>query len=112
MAFLQSKEWMEFQRSLGREVLEYDKEGISAKAIKYDLPFGKNYLYIPHGPAMDFNQMTGGLKNPVANFVKWFHEEGKKRKSIFVKGEPLVDSVAQALAETKFRKSKKEIQPS
>ncbi|OGN04292.1 MAG: hypothetical protein A2831_01145 [Candidatus Yanofskybacteria bacterium RIFCSPHIGHO2_01_FULL_44_17] len=123
MAFLQSKEWMEFQRSLGREVLEYDKEGISAKAIKYDLPFGKNYLYIPHGPAMDFNQMTGGLKNPVANFVKWLREEGKKRKSIFIKVEPLIDSVAQVLASggkfsagggpaSGWRKSKKEIQPS
>src|SRR3989344_7915081 len=110
--FLQSKEWAEFQRSLGREVLEYEKEGISAKIIRHDLPFKKNYLYIPHGPVMDFNQMIGGLKNPVANFVRGLREEGKKHKSIFVKVEPLTDNVAQALAEVKFRKSKKEIQPS
>src|SRR3989344_4833223 len=105
--FLQSKEWAEFQRSLGREVFEYEKEGISAKIIKHDLsfgrfrtgPFGKNYLYIPHGPKMDFNKMTGGFKNPVANFVKWLYELGKKEKSIFIKSEPLADSVAQALAE-------------
>ncbi|MBI2063740.1 MAG: peptidoglycan bridge formation glycyltransferase FemA/FemB family protein [Candidatus Yanofskybacteria bacterium] len=111
-SFLQSKEWMEFQRSLGRGVFEYEKEGISARIIKYDLPFGKSYLYIPHGPEMDFNRMTGGLKNPVANFVKWLRESGKSQKSIFIKAEPLVDSVAQALVEAKFRKSKKEIQPS
>lgn len=111
-SFLQSNEWAEFQKSLGREVLEYENEGISAKIIRHDLPFRKNYLYIPHEPVMDFNQMTGGLKNPVANFVKWLREEAKKRKSIFVKAEPLVDSVAQALVEHKFRKSKKEIQPS
>lgn len=110
--FLQSKEWAEFQRSLGREVFEYEKEGISAKIIKHDLPFKKNYLYIPHGPEMDFNQMTGGFKNPVANFVKWLHELGKAQKAIFIKAEPLIDSVAQALAEHKFKKSKKEIQPS
>ncbi len=111
-SFLQSKEWVGFQRSLGREVFEYEKEGISAKIIKHDLPFGKNYLYIPHGPHIDFNQMTGGFKNPVVNFVKWLRELGRKEKSIFVKAEPLADSVAQALAENKFRKSKKEIQPS
>ena len=114
--FLQSNEWVEFQRSLGREVLEYEKDGISAKIIKHDLPFKKSYLYIPHGPTMDFNQMTGGFKNPVTNFVKWLREEAKKRKSIFVKIEPLLDSVAQALVDPpaggKFRKSKKEIQPS
>ena len=124
--FLQSKEWVEFQRSLGREVLEYSsstsledsklvldkKDGIRAKIIRHDLPFKKNYLYIPHGPEMDFNQMTGGFKNPVANFVQWLREEGKKRKSIFIKAEPLTDNVAQAMAEVRFKKSKKEIQPS
>lgn len=110
--FLQSGEWTEFQRSLGREVFEYEKEGISAKIIKHALPLGKNYLYIPHGPEINFNEMTGGFKNPVANFIKWLREEGKKCKSIFVKAEPLFDSVAQALAEHRFKKSKKEIQPS
>lgn len=126
-SFLQSNEWAEFQRSLGREVFEYpDLEAeplskevqppvITAKVIRHDLPFGKNYLYIPHGPAINFNAMTGGFKNPVTNFVKWLCEEAKKRKSIFIKAEPLVDSVAQVLADPpagEFRKSKKEIQPS
>lgn len=110
--FLQSNEWAGFQRSLGREVFEYEKEGISAKIIKHELPLRKNYLYIPHGPEMDFNRMIGGLKNPVANFVKWLRELGRREKSIFIKVEPLTDNVAQALAEHKFRKSKKEIQPS
>jgi len=127
ISFLQSREWVGFQRSLGREVLEYPEPKhleaeplskevqppvITAKIIKHDWPFGKNYLYIPHGPEMDFNQMTGGFKNPVANFVKWLRELGKTHKAIFVKVEPLVDSVAQALVEAGFRKSKKEIQPS
>jgi len=103
---------MEFQESLGREVFEYDKEGISAKIIKYRLPFKKSYLYIPHGPVMDFNAMTGGLKNPVSNFVAWLKDLGKEHKSIFVKAEPLIDSVAQALAGKKWKRSKKEIQPS
>lgn len=92
--------------------MEYEKEGISAKIVRHNIPFGKNYLYIPHGPEMDFNQMIGGFKNPVANFVRRLHELGREQKAIFIKAEPLVDSVAQALAEQGFKKSKKEIQPS
>ena len=110
-SFLQSNEWAEFQKSLGREVLEYDKEGISVQIIKHDLPFGKNYLYIPHGPEIDFNSMAGGFKNPINHFVQWLREDAKKC-SIFIKAEPLTDNIAQILVEAGFRKSKKEIQPS
>ena len=111
-SFLQSENWFDFQRSLGRSVFEYDKEGIKAGVIKFPEPFKKSYLYIPHGPEMDFNSMAGGLKNPVKNFVVWLRELAKKEKSIFIKTEPLSDSVAQALAEHGFKKSKKEIHPS
>lgn len=114
--FLQSDEWAGFQRSLGREVFGYAEEGISAKIIQHNLPFHKNYLYTPQGPVFDFNSMAGGFKNPTANFVKYLHELGKKQNSIFVKAEPLVDSVAQQLVDPPagggFKKSKKEIQPS
>jgi lipid II:glycine glycyltransferase (peptidoglycan interpeptide bridge formation enzyme) len=103
---------MEFQESLGRLTLEYEKEGISARIIKHDLPFKKSYLYIPHGPEMDFNLMTGGFKNPVANFIKWLKETAKNENAIFVKIEPANDLIAQTFAERKFKKSKKEIQPS
>ena len=112
MNFLQSKDWSDFQRSLGRPVFEYDQSGIKAGVIKFNLPFKKSYLYIPAGPEMDFNSMAGGLKNPVSNFVVWLKELARKEKSIFIKAEPLSDSVAQTLADHKFKKSKKEIQPS
>ena len=111
-SFLQSKDWFDFQRSLGRPVFEYDKEGIKAGVIKFPEPFKKSYLYIPHGPEMDFNSMAGGLKNPVSNFITWLKELAKKEKSIFIKVEPLSDSVAQELVGHKFKKSKKEIHPS
>ena len=110
--FLQSKDWFDFQRSLGRSVFEYDKDGIKTGVIKLPEPFKKSYLYIAHGPEADFNSMTGGLKNPIKNFLVWLKDLAKKEKSIFIKIEPLSDSVAQTLAEHGFKKSKKEIQPS
>ena len=111
-SFLQTKDWAEFQKSLGREVFEYNKDGIRAYIIKHEIPFRKNYLYIPHGPEIDFNSMIGGFKNPAINFIKYLKDLGKEQKSIFVKVEPLTDSVAQILAENKLKKSKREIQPS
>ncbi|MBI2057626.1 MAG: peptidoglycan bridge formation glycyltransferase FemA/FemB family protein [Candidatus Yanofskybacteria bacterium] len=111
-SFLQSKDWLDFQRSLSRPVFEYDKEGIKAGVIKLPEPFKKSYLYVAHGPEMDFNSMAGGLKNPISNFVVWLRELAKKEKSIFIKMEPVSDGVAQVFAEHKFKKSKKEIQPS
>lgn len=111
-SFLQTKDWMEFQEYLGRETAVYCREGISARMVKHDLPFKKNYFYIPHGPELDFNSMTGGWKNPVTRFIKWLKDTGRAEKSIFIKIEPTNDLVAQTFAERKFKKSKKEIQPS
>lgn len=114
-SFLQTKEWLEFQASCGRKCFEYDKEGIKAKVIKHKLPFGKSYLYIPYGPEVDFNSMTGGERNPVNNFTVWLKELARKEKAIFIKIEPLTDHVAQTFADKKlggkFKKSKKNIQP-
>ncbi len=110
-SFLQSKKWMDFQRSLGRVVLEYDKEGISASILKREISLGKNYLYISHGPSMDFNEMTGGFRDPVQNFIKHLKKLAHRHRSVFVRAEPLADNVAQLLVEAGFKKSKKEIQP-
>jgi len=51
--FLQSWQWGEFQKSLGREVkrLGFNNQ-IFAQAIKMPLPLGKSYWYVPHGPVM------------------------------------------------------------
>ncbi len=111
-SFLQTKEWADFQRSLGREVFEYEKNGVSAKIIKHDLPLGKNYLYIPHGPEMDFNAMMGGFKGPTRNFIDYLLNLGLQERSIFIKAEPLTGNVAQMLVEAGFKRANKEIQPS
>jgi len=112
VSFLQTEKWAEFQRSLGREVFEYEKNGVSARIIKHDLPLGKNYLYIPHGPEMDFNAMLGGFKGPVRDFVDYISALGRQEESIFIKAEPLTGNVAQMLVDAGFRRIQKEIQPS
>jgi len=118
MSFLQSKEWLGFQESVGRKVWRFELpvqggEGskIIANIIQHDLPFGQNYLYIPHGPEINFNKITGGLKNELEGFVSYVKNLAKEQKSIFIKIEPLRDSVIELLHGAGFRKSYKEVQP-
>lgn len=48
--FLQSWQWGEFQRGLGREVLRLRENGALGQFISMRLPFGKSYWYCPRGP--------------------------------------------------------------
>lgn len=110
-SFLQTKDWAEFQRSLGRPFFEYEQDHISAVVFKYPLPFGKSYLYIPHGPNLDLSRMLGGFKDPVREFVGWLTGLAWREGAIFIKIEPTIGYTAQLLVENGFKKSKKEIQP-
>jgi lipid II:glycine glycyltransferase (peptidoglycan interpeptide bridge formation enzyme) len=48
--FLQSWQWGEFQRSLGRDVLRLREDGAMAQLVRMPLPLGKSYWYSPRGP--------------------------------------------------------------
>src|SRR5688572_376543 len=48
--FLQSWQWGEFQRSLGRDVVRVRENGGMAQMIRMRLPLGKTYWYAPRGP--------------------------------------------------------------
>ena len=114
-SFLQTKEWLEFQKSVGRKVWRFDPPPgggpITANIIRHDLPFGKNYLYIPHGPAVDFNAISGAINNEVAQFVAYLKDLAQEERSIFIKIEPLDDKVPEAMHRFRFKKSSKEVQP-
>jgi len=73
--FLQSKNWEEFQKSLGRKVWRVNK----ILVIKHNLPFGKSYLYAP--------KCRGDFLNK--DFLNKTKKIAKKEKSIFLKTEPI-----------------------
>jgi len=110
-SFLQTQEWLDFQKYIGRKTWRFDNGKITANIIRHDLPFGMNYLYIPHGPEIDFNSISGSVKNELQQFVSYLKDLAKEEKSIFIKIEPLDDKVPEALHQFKFKKSSKEIQP-
>ena len=110
-SFLQTTEWLEFQSFIGRKTFSYNNGKIKANIIQHDLPFGKNYLYIPHGPEISLGEIQSGLKNEVDNFLKYLKNLGKENKSIFVKMEPMEDVVMEVIYRKNIKHSKKSIQP-
>ncbi len=110
-SFLQTQEWLDFQNYVGRKTWRFDDGKIRANIIMHDLPLGKNYLYIPHGPVILFDDIKGGLKNELASFTNYIKDLGKKNKSIFIKVEPLSDLVMELMYRRGFRRTVKRIQP-
>ncbi|HWA64387.1 MAG TPA: peptidoglycan bridge formation glycyltransferase FemA/FemB family protein [Candidatus Paceibacterota bacterium] len=110
-SFLQTTEWLEFQKSVGHAGWRFDNGKIRANIIRHNVPFGKNYLYIPHGPEISFDEISGGLKNELAQFVAYLKNLAREQNSFYIKMEPLDDKVPEVLHDFRFKKSKKELQP-
>lgn len=89
-SFLQSDEWADFQKSLGRKVWRVDDVLI----IKHDLPLNKNYLYSPHCEGEFLSKF----------FLEKVKAIARKENSIFFKIEP-IDIDKNLLKKFKFKKS-------
>src|SRR3989338_5530777 len=107
-SFLQSAEWMEFQKSLWRQVWHVESDHISAKVMEVKLPLGKHYLYAPFGPVIDFNAMQGSIKQEVSGFIQKLINLAREQEAIFIKIEPQFGSVAEVMVAAGFKKPKKE----
>jgi lipid II:glycine glycyltransferase (peptidoglycan interpeptide bridge formation enzyme) len=106
--FLQSWQWGEFQKKLGREVqrIKISRENDLAavgQAIIHDLPFGLRYIYLPRGPVI-----SPLAANHDDEFVSIFEKELIKldKKAIFVRTE----SIDFDFSRPGWRKTK-EVQP-
>lgn len=77
--FLQSPEWEEFQRSIGRRTWRVN----GALVIRHDLPFGLHYMYCPR-PSIGFGDEGLGMR-----VLDTVGEIAKKEKSVFLKIDPL-----------------------
>jgi peptidoglycan pentaglycine glycine transferase (the first glycine) len=109
--FLQTDDWVDFQKSLGRSTFQYKKNNINANVIKHEVSLRKNYLYVPYGPELNLDNLPGDTDNSVKDFLIWLGVLAKEQNSIFIKVEPVSDRVASTLRNFGFRKVKKEIQP-
>jgi peptidoglycan pentaglycine glycine transferase (the first glycine) len=109
--FLQTHAWLEFQKNVVRPAWRFDNDKISANVIQHDLPFGKNYLYVPHGPVLHFDEIDGSVQHEVRHFFDYLKELSAQQNSIFVKLEPTSDIIVEQIYKLGLRKSNKEVQP-
>lgn len=72
--FLQSWEWGEFQKSVGRKVYRYQLDNHRAQAIELPLPLEKKYWFIPRGISI------GNLE-----------KEARKQGVLFLRFEPITE---------------------
>ncbi len=110
-SFLQTKEWLDFQKEAGHKTWRFDDGKIVANIIKLGLPLGKSMLYIPHGPEIDFEHIKGGVKNELGIFLKYLKDLSYEEGAIFAKIEPLSDMVTELIYRRGFKRSSKQIQP-
>ena len=81
--FLQSWEWGEFHRSIGRPVRRFESRGCLAQIVELPLPLGKKYWLCPKGPLA-----VPGAALHLDRFIGASAEEAKKAGAIFIRLEP------------------------
>ncbi|MBI4085111.1 MAG: peptidoglycan bridge formation glycyltransferase FemA/FemB family protein [Candidatus Liptonbacteria bacterium] len=106
-SFLQTWQWGELQKKMGRRVFRINVAGIFASVVEQSLPFGQTYLYAPHGPVAG-----GGMTmDSWRNLIKAAEGAPSPRKPIFFRVEPLAQKIGgeiikKVLEEAGFRPTK------
>ncbi len=101
--FLQTPEWAQFQKSLGRSVWRVHDGFLSATIIRYDVRMGQNFLSVPYGPEVDLDQSDGGLRTQVWKFARDLKALARHERSMFVRIEPMHDIAAELLLRNGMR---------
>lgn len=96
-----------WQMVTGKKVWRYSIEDGSKTAgffqvIKYQLPFAKNYLYVPHGPVF----ITEVSEEILIKFKDFCTELLKREGSIFLRFDPTWKHVSEGLQQIFFRSPK------
>jgi len=113
-SFLQSYEWGEFQKSVGRQVRYMEDNEWQALIIKHELPLGKSYLYCPRGPVVKSEirnpKSETNYKSQITNFLNEIKNLAEQENAIFVRIEPMAGISEEELKEAGFVKTKN-VQP-
>ncbi|TSA44760.1 peptidoglycan bridge formation glycyltransferase FemA/FemB family protein [bacterium] len=99
--FLQSSKWAGFQNGFGRPAWFLRLGRGMGSAVKFELPFGKNYLYLPKGPV--------GVEH-WGDAIDSLRELALEQKSIFFRVDPEIRAREIDLAKFGLARSPKETQ--
>lgn len=116
--FLQSWQWGEFQKNLGKNVwrigLEENNQLIAVcQVIENKLPLSKSYLYTPRGPVFQKNLNSEKKELAFKTLLKGVRDitvETKTRHEFFIRVEPAININGTNFKKLKFKKVKS-VQP-
>ena len=97
-SILQSWQWGEVEGACGRKVfrigvVDANQLILVATIIKYELPFGKSYLYSPRGPVMRKSKIQSEklkVKEGFDLFVDYIKKIGREENIVFLRMDPLI----------------------
>jgi len=85
-----------------------------ALIVKYNLPFGKSYLYCPRGPAVEKSKIKNQKSKILNLLINEIRKIAEKEKAMFLRidpATPLTPTLSRGEREKWIKKSPNEIQP-
>lgn len=92
--FLQSKEWLRLQESVGKATIPFEEGNFVANGIIHTLPLIGNYVYVPRGPRQNNSQF------PISNFQKNIQtlvDLAKEKGAKWIRIEPETEEILQKI---------------
>ena len=91
--FLQSRQWANFQESVGRKTYHLESEDFSASIIEHNLPMVGKYFYCPRGPVMEHGTWNMEQKSGMEELI----ELAKKENVGWIRIEPVTKDVLESI---------------
>ncbi len=108
-SFLQSREWLNFQKSYGKTTLDLSKnKSFSAKIIKEPLPLVGNYFYLPRGPEI---KNKNDIKNVLELIIKKATDFGVNWVRIEPPSKEIIRLIQSSIVNLSLKKAPIDIQP-
>ncbi|MGI6104530.1 MAG: lipid II:glycine glycyltransferase FemX [Patescibacteria group bacterium] len=107
--FLQSREWADFQKAVGRNVYEIDDENMPVFAIEHRLPMVGGYFYVPRWP-----KSAGSNQESAVRKIQNMIDISKTNNSSWIRIEPENDKMLQLVKKNvdyKIKKAPHDMQP-
>ncbi len=108
--FLQSRDWLKFQESVGRKTFNLSGKNFSASIVEHKLPIVGKYLYIPKGPILKISNFKFQISKEIHELVNL----AKKNSAGWIRIEPESEELLEAIRENreyKITKAPHDVQP-
>lgn len=113
--FLQSNEWLEFQKAFGKRTFLLEHEDFLVGLIEHELPIVGRYFYCPRGPLIGIqNHPSVAGKSKIQTVVREMIDLAKSENAGWIRIEPRTEGLLQEIrnaTDSKIVKAPYDVQP-